>query len=258
MASSRLPPTAPKASVRAISTKSGASRFRRRPPGATRLPRLLIRPSFPRCARSAGDALVLQVDPRHPGLHVLSHRPHGVERGAVAVVSVGDDGDPHSAGDAGCLARHLRHREEAHVRPAVQHGHRVTRPGDRLHPDPLGDLGVEGRVEAAPDHVALAIQQLAAGPARTRHGSLRSGVSRPGARSSLRLALSRSGSGGRQRRAPPSPLGPPRELPRFGPRRAAPFGGVNRGTPRAISGNRGQGRGPDQRGATGRWWPARR
>ena len=94
-------------------------------------------------AASFREPLVLDVDAGHAGLDVLLHRSDRAEGIAVAVVRVGDDRERRGAGDHGREARHLRHRDEAHVRPAVGQRDRVTAHVDGLQPDARGDLGVE-------------------------------------------------------------------------------------------------------------------
>ena len=117
-----------------------------------------------------GEDLILDVDPGHAAAHVLLHRPDRRERVAVAVVGVGDDRDLDGAGDHGADAGHLGLGQEAHVGPAVGQGHRVAAQVDGLHAHPLGDLGVERRVDAAGEQIGLGAEQVAKRASGIVHG----------------------------------------------------------------------------------------
>ena len=112
-------------------------------------------------AAPLGEALILQVKSGGAGLDELLHRPHGREGVAVAIVGVGDHRDLHRARHHRGRLGDLRHRQEPHVGPAIEHGDGVAAQVNGLHPRALGDLGVERGVDATREQIRLILQKLA-------------------------------------------------------------------------------------------------
>jgi len=116
-------------------------------------------------AAAFGFDLILDEEAAGAGLDHGVHRPHRVERVAIAGIGIDHDGDRYRFADIAADPRRLAHRDEADIRLS-EHADRdaIARDTDDFEAGALEDLGRQGVIGARPD------MQLAVGDQRAKAG----------------------------------------------------------------------------------------